>query len=124
MGKKKKDGKIFTPKETATRMLHNVLGWDNLKYENGYFHWPNIRKHIIDNSCGDGAFLSLIVDFYIHNVSITTRKNKQEIKELLETYIHGIELDPAECQKCIERLDRVAALDGIKDVKWDISGTG
>lgn len=120
MGKKKKDGKIFTPKDTATRMLHNVLGWDNLKYENGYFHWPNIRKHIIDNSCGDGAFLSLIVDFYIHNVSVTTRRNKQEIKELLETYIHGIELDPSEHQKCIERLDRVAALDGIKGVKWDI----
>ena len=120
MAKKKKDGKIFTPKETADRMLHDVLGWDNLKYENGYFHWPNIRKHIIDNSCGDGAFLSLIVDFYIHNVSVTTRRTKKEIKELLETYIHGIELDPVEYQKCIERLDKVAALDGIKDVKWDI----
>lgn len=120
MGKKKKDGKIFTPKETADRMLHDVLGWDNLKYENGRVYWPNIRKHIIDNSCGDGAFLSLIVDFYIHNVSVTTRRTKKEIKELLETYIHGIELDPVECQKCIERLDKVAARDGIKDVKWDI----
>ena len=120
MGKKKKDGKIFTPKETADRMLHDILGWDNLKYENGRVYWPNVRKHIIDNSCGDGAFLALIVDFYIHNVSVTTRRNKQEIKRLLETYIHGIELDPVECQKCIERLDRVAALDGIKDVKWDI----
>ena len=120
MGKKKKDGKIFTPKETADRMLHDILGWDNLKYENGRVYWPNVRKHIIDNSCGDGAFLALIVDFYIHNVSVTTRRNKQEIKRLLETYIHGIELDPVEYQKCIERLDRVAALDGIKDVKWDI----
>ena len=120
MGKKKKDGKIFTPKETADRMLHDILGWDNLKYENGRFYWPNIRKHIIDNSCGDGAFLALIVDFYIHNVSVTTRRNNQEIKKLLETYIHGIELDPVEYQKCIERLDRVAARDGIKGVKWDI----
>ena len=120
MGKKKKDGKIFTPKETADRMLSDILMWDKLKYENGRVYWPNIRKHIIDNSCGDGAFLALIVDFYIHNVSVTTRRNKQEIKRLLETYIHGIELDPVEHQKCIERLDRVAALDGIKDVKWDI----
>ena len=120
MGKKKKDGKIFTPKETADRMLHDILGWDNLKYENGRGYWPNIRKHIIDNSCGDGAFLALIVDFYIHNVSVTTRRDKQEIKRLLETYIHGIELDPIEHRKCIERLDRVAALDGIKGVKWDI----
>ena len=120
MGKKKKDGKIFTPKDTADRMLHDILGWDNLVYENGRVYWPNARKHIIDNSCGDGAFLALIVDFYIHNVSVTTRRNKQEIKKLLETYIHGIELDPVEYQRCIERLDRVAALDGIKDVKWDI----
>jgi len=120
MGKKRKDGKIFTPKETADRMLHDILGWDNLKYENGRVYWPNVRKHIIDNSCGDGAFLALIVDFYIHNVSVTTRRDKQEIKRLLETYIHGIELDPVEHRKCIERLDRVAALDGIKDVKWDI----
>ena len=101
-------------------MLSDVLKWDKLKYEDGRIHWPNIRKHIIDNSCGDGAFLAVIVDFYIHNTLITTRRNKKEIKEMLETYIHGIELDPVEYEKCIKRLDQVAARDGIKDVKWDI----
>ena len=120
MGKKKKDGQIFTPKETVNRMLDDVLGWTNLKYEKGRVYWPNVRKHIIDNSCGDGAFLAHIVDFYIHNTLITTRRNKNEVKELLETYIHGIELDPAEYEKCIARLDKVAAIDGIKGVKWDI----
>ena len=120
MGKKKKDGKIFTPKDTVWRMLSDVLGWDNLKYEDGRVYWPNIRKHIIDNSCGDGAFLCAIVDFYIHNVSVTTRRNKKEIKELLETYIHGIELDPVEYEKCLKNLDTVAARDRIYDVKWDI----
>ena len=120
MGKKKKDGKIFTPKETVWRMLSDVLHWNHLKYEDGRVYWPNTRKHIIDNSCGDGAFLAVIVDFYIHNTLITTRRSKKEVKEMLETYIHGIELDPVEYEKCIKRLDEVAARDGIRDVKWDI----
>ena len=120
MGKKKKDGKIFTPRPIVNKMLSDVLEWDKLKYENGRIYWPNVRKHIIDNSCGDGAFLLIIVDFYIHNVSVTTRRTKKEIKELLETYIHGIELDPVEYEKCIANLDELARLNGLKDVKWDI----
>ena len=120
MGKKKKDGKIFTPKETVDRMLSDILKWTQLKYENGRVYWPNVRKHIIDNSCGDGAFLVKIVEFYCHNVEITTRRNKKELKELLETYIHGIELDPSEYEKCIANLDREAKLNGLTGVKWDI----
>ena len=118
--KKKKDGKIFTPKETVLEMLDDTLGWSNLKYNHGIVYWPNIRKHIIDNSCGDGAFLAVIVDFYCHNVGVTTRRNKAELKKLLETYIHGIEIDPSEYEKCIANLDEVARLNGLKDVKWDI----
>ena len=118
--KEKSKGQIFTPKNIVWHMLSDVLGWDRLANKNGAVSWPNIRKHIIDNSCGDGAFLSVIVESYIHNVLITTRKSKDEVRELLETYIHGIELDPVEYNKCIERLDHVASLDGITGVKWDI----
>jgi adenine-specific DNA-methyltransferase len=120
MEKKKKDGKIFTPKEIVLEMLDNTLGWSNLKFECGRVYWPNARKHIIDNSCGDGAFLVAIVDFYCHNVEVTTRRNKTELKNMLETYIHGIELDPVEYQKCLANLDEMARLNGLKDVKWDI----
>ena len=120
MGKSKKDGKIFTPRDTVWRML-GLLGYYALRRkEDGTVYWPNTRKHIIDNSCGDGAFLVKIVDFYCHNVGITTRRNKRELKAMLETYIHGIELDPVEYEKCLRNLDRVAALNGLKDVKWDI----
>lgn len=120
MGKKKKDGKIFTPKEIVLEMLDDTLGWSNLKLDCGRVYWPNTRKHIIDNSCGDGAFLAAIVDFYCHNVKATTRRNKKELKNMLETYIHGIELDPVEYEKCIANLDEMARLNGLKDVKWDI----
>ena len=120
MGKKKKDGKIFTPKDTARKML-GLLEYCSLERRNdGTIYWSNMEKHIIDNSCGDGAFLSLIVDFYCHNVKITTRKNKAELKNMLETYIHGIELDPVEYKKCIANLDEIAELNGLKGVKWDI----
>ena len=120
MGKKKKDGKIFTPIDTARKML-GLLEYCSLERRNdGTIYWSNMEKHIIDNSCGDGAFLSLIVDFYCHNVKITTRKNKAELKSMLETYIHGIELDPVEYKKCIANLDEIAELNGLKGVKWDI----
>ena len=120
MGKKKKDGKIFTPKDIVWRML-DLLGYYSLKKRNdGTVYWTNARKHIIDNSCGDGAFLAKIVDFYCHNVGNTILKNKKELKTMLETYIHGIELDPVEYKKCIANLDEIAELNGLKDVKWDI----
>ena len=120
MEKKKKDGKIFTPKDTVWRMLELLKYYSLQRRKDGTVFWPNTRKHIIDNSCGDGAFLVKIVDFYCHNVGITTLRNKKELKSMLETYIHGIELDPVEYEKCIANLDEVARLNGIKDVKWDI----
>ena len=120
MVKKKKDGKIFTPKDTVWRMLGLLKYYSLQRRKDGTVFWPNTRKHIIDNSCGDGAFLVKIVDFYCHNVEITTRRNKKELKAMLETYIHGIELDSVEYEKCLRNLDRVAELNGLKDVKWDI----
>lgn len=120
MGKKKKDGKIFTPKDTVWRMLGLLEYYSLKRRKDGTVYWPNARKHIIDNSCGDGAFIVKVVDFYCHNVEITTLRNKKELKTMLETYIHGIELDPVEYQKCIANLDEMARLNGLKDVKWDI----
>ena len=120
MVKKKKDGKIFTPKDTVRRMLGLLKYYSLQRRTDGTAFWPNVRKHIIDNSCGDGAFLAEIVDLYCHSVGITTMRNKKEMKSVLETYIHGIELDPVEYEKCITNLDHIAALNGIKDVKWDI----
>ena len=107
MGKKKKDGKIFTPKEIVNDMLYDTL-------------WPwyiNMQKHIVDNSCGDGAFLCEIARRYCielngHDLGL--------VKERLETYIHGIELDATEYEKCLKNLDAVVREFGITGVKWDI----
>ena len=109
MGKKKKDGKIFTPIPIVKLMLHNEM-WRH----------HELDQHIIDNSCGDGAFLCEIVDYYCYAYNPKIDEQKIGLKSILETYIHGIEIDPVEHKKCLENLDVVAEKYGIKDVKWDV----
>jgi adenine-specific DNA-methyltransferase len=100
----KNEGQIFTPAYLVSDML------DFARYR-GY---EILNKHIMENSCGDGAFLTEIVCRYC---SVFPRES---LKSELETFIHGIEKDEAEYKKCITRLDAVAAKFGIKNVNWDI----
>lgn len=110
MGKKRKDGRIFTPEPIVKHMLYNEM-WRH----------HELDQHIIDNSCGDGAFLREIVDHYCDVYNCDKENGKgMGLKTILETYIHGIEIDPAEHKKCLENLDAVAKKYGISDVKWDI----
>lgn len=109
MGKKKKDGKIFTP-EPIVKMMLNIMLWRH----------HELDQHIIDNSCGDGAFLCEIVSEYCEMYKIEHMRKGMDLKTTLETYIHGIEIDPVEHKKCLENLDAVAEKYGIKDVKWDV----
>lgn len=101
---------IFTPNRIVLRMLENV----------GYTNDDNmLNKHIIDNSCGDGAFLKEIVRIYL-NRCITNGVSKDEAKRGLETYIHGIEIDSNLCVQTIDNLNEIAVKYSITDVKWDI----
>ena len=109
--------KVFTPTHITTYML-KMAGYGS----------PStiLRKHVIDNSCGDGAILSLIVctyiEVYMHDdKNILTPQNKlKDLKQQLETYIHGIEIDPDLREQCIVKLDIMAGLYGIEGVNWDI----
>jgi adenine-specific DNA-methyltransferase len=110
MGKKKKDGKIFTPEPIVKHMLYNEM-WRH----------HELDQHIIDNSCGDGAFLREIVDHYCDVYNRDKENGKgMDLKTILETYIHGIEIDPVEHKKCLENLDAIAEKYGISGVKWDV----
>ncbi|MDR0955758.1 MAG: N-6 DNA methylase [Candidatus Nomurabacteria bacterium] len=101
MGSVKNRGEIFTP----DFIVQNIL--DLLSYKGAKI----VQKHIIDNSCGQGAFLTEIVRRYL-----TQKSSKTD----LEKYVHGIELDAGNVQKCRKNLDTVAAEFGIKNVKWDV----
>lgn len=107
MGKKKKDGQIFTPEPIVRHMLYDIL----LKKES------IINKHIIDNSCGDGAFLCAIAKLLFQQLIFW---DNDSIRKYMETYVHGIELDPIEYKNCLDNLNNVAKEWGVTGIKWDI----
>ncbi|MDR0919003.1 MAG: SAM-dependent methyltransferase [Oscillospiraceae bacterium] len=98
-------GEVYTPAHIVSLMLDEI----------GYNGETVSQKHIIDNSCGDGAFLMQIVERYIKNCPSTN-----DIKNELETYIHGIEIDKTAYKNCIKNLDAVAEKHGITSVNWDV----
>lgn len=102
-------GSFYTP----DYIVNNVLDLS------GYVENRIIRKHVIDNSCGDGAFLREIVDRYCRQ-AIRLCMSPDDIRRDLETYIHGIEIEPKECRKCIENVSRVASSYSVDGVNWDI----
>ncbi len=102
---KKSIGKIYTPVFIVNHIL-DLSGYDKQAV---------LKKHVMDNSCGDGAFLIEIVKRYCR-----AAMDKTALKAELETYIHGIDIDPVECEKCIKNLNKVANDYGIENVHWDI----
>ncbi len=105
----KNDGQVFTP----TFLVRNILDFA------GYTGAHILKKHIIDNSCGAGAFLTEIVRRYC-TIAISENLPKEEIKTHLETYIHGIELEDIAFANCIENLNSLADEFEITEVKWDV----
>lgn len=94
-------------------MVKNILDLSS------YYSGNIALKHVIDNSCGDGAFLIEIVARYCADRT-ASGVPVNVLKQELETYIHGIEIDKNECEKCKKRLDAVSQTFLIDNVKWDI----
>ena len=106
----KQHGRVYTP-NYLVKVILDFGGYDK----------PTIlKKHVIDNSCGDGAFLTEIVRRYCA-FFLTQKQDLSKLKHELETYIHGIELDAVECDKCILNLNKVVEEYGISKLKWDIT---
>ena len=108
-GKVKKSGQVYTPDYIVKNILDLV----------GYTGKTILEKHVIDNSCGDGAFLIEILRRYLTWCN-KEKISKSEVRKRLETYIHGIELDKDECAKCIANLNALANEYGIDNISWDI----
>lgn len=102
-------GRIYTPKYIVSTILDM----------SGYYENNIMQKHVIDNSCGDGAFLMEIVDRYCKQ-ALHLGINKETISNELGEFIHGIEIDEGERLKCIKNMNKVASKYGINDVVWDV----
>lgn len=107
--REKENGRFYTPEY----IVNNILDLS------GYFGSAILKKHVMDNSCGDGAFLCQIVRRYCET-AIEQGYNADKIKCFLSTFIHGIEIEKAEQEKCLANLSQVAAKFGVIDVNWDI----
>ena len=105
----KLNGRVYTPKYIV----------DNILDLSSYVQNNILKKHVIDNSCGDGAFLKEVVYRYCRQAHANNYDHNQ-LKSELETYIHGIELDASECEKCKKNVSDVALTFGVADVNWDI----
>lgn len=76
-------------------------------------------KKVLENSCGQGHILKLVVERYI----LDARKNgysNVRIKHGLENDIYGAEIIEETYKICIENLDKITDKYGIKRVKWKI----
>ena len=95
---------VYTPSKVVNFILDNV----------GFNNKCGIdRKHIIDNSCGNGNFLVEIVKRifqFIPNID----------REYLEIYVHGIEIDELAYNEAINRLNKIATEHNISNIKWDV----
>ncbi|MGI6751172.1 MAG: Eco57I restriction-modification methylase domain-containing protein [Anaerovoracaceae bacterium] len=107
--KKKAKGRIYTPDYIVENIL-NLCEYSGANL---------LKKHVIDNSCGDGAFLAEVVRRYCF-VAQSAGMSADRLGEDLATFIHGIEIDKDECQKCILNVAKVAAEFNVFDVAWDI----
>lgn len=105
----KKHGRVYTP----DYIVNLILDFG------GYKTTETLQKHVIDNSCGDGAFLAEIVNRYC-SYFLQTNDDLSKLKNELETYIHGIELDETECDKCKHNLNGIVSKYGIPNANWNI----
>ena len=107
--KSKMIGQVFTPQFIVDEMLDYC----------GYVGESIIGKHVIDNSCGDGAFLKAVVKRYC-NECVKAGRSTDDLKSDLQLYIHGIDTDTLAYNNCIANLNEITAEYGVFDVRWDL----
>lgn len=110
MSKIKNCGQVFTPDYLVCNILDTA----------GYKGDCILSKHIIDNSCGDGAFLKEIVNRYCSEFLKKDSDIERLVKDL-QIYVHGIEADEEAYLACLKNLNKTVSAFNLTNVKWDIT---
>lgn len=100
--------KVFTSAEYATELLDQIGYCTNL-----------FGKRVLENSCGEGSILSLVVDRYIAWCE-SEQLEISSIRAGLERDIVGVEIDRKTAEVCCKKLDSIAYSHGIKAIDWKI----
>lgn len=112
--REKTHGRIYTP----AYIVENILDLCGYRIHDHAI----LGRHVIDNSCGDGAFLVEVVRRYGEAAQAVSMPVKQ-LRNDLSRYVHGMEIDADECKKCIANVTAVAKTFGVGGVDWDIHAT-
>jgi len=109
INRKKQLGQVFTPGWVVNLILDRI----------GYRGGNVINKYVFEPGCGTGNFLDKIVDEYIKS-SLDFGIKKNKIKENLEKYIYGVEIDKNAYTECLNRLNNLTESYNILSVNWNI----
>ena len=102
----KTKGQIFSPPAIVEQMLDLCS-----------FNDANILKQkVIDNSCGDGAFLKIIVERII-KIATDLNYAKIAISKILENNIYGIEIDQNAFKNCYQNLESIRLNYQLPEIK-------
>ncbi len=100
---------IFTPENKVSEILDKIE----------YFNNDILFKKILEPSFGEGAFLIRIIDRYI-NIARQNNLNDLEIKNNIEKYIWGVEIDQILFNKTIKRLNKfLKQVNFSEEINWN-----
>lgn len=107
--KKIKHGDIYTPNWFVPHFLELA----------GYHGRKILKKHFMDNSCGEGRLLIHAMHQYV-SAAVSEGMDVEEIEYDLRTYFHGIDIDKLAVQNAIRNINTRVGFPVGKDViEWD-----
>lgn len=95
--KKQQLGQVFTPKEIVDFMIRKVH--------------PNIQQFIIEPSCGDGAFILGLLDFFLEQGN-----NIDDIRDWFEHKLVALDIDNEVLEQCKDNITHWFSKNNIRNI--------